>query len=113
MPDDSSILASVDRIVFFKEETAFGPLFVQAMKQRVSPTAVGHLLGVREGEELKLNGSWVDDPKFGRQFSSDKLSTGATHFSGRNSEISVLGSHRRDWVCHGRTNHRGFWKRDV
>ena len=66
MPDDSSILASVDRIVFFKEETAWA--VIRASNETKSFTAVGHLLGVREGEELKLNGSWVDDPKFGRQF---------------------------------------------
>lgn len=31
-------------------------------------TAVGYLSGVREGDEIRLAGAWVNHPKYGRQF---------------------------------------------
>jgi exodeoxyribonuclease V alpha subunit len=33
-----------------------------------SLTAVGPLLGIRQGDQLRLNGRWVRHPKFGEQF---------------------------------------------
>lgn len=66
MSKDNSILAHVDRIVFFQEENAWA--VIRASNESKSFTAVGYLLGVREGEDLKLTGQWVEDPKFGRQF---------------------------------------------
>ncbi|HEY4589275.1 MAG TPA: AAA family ATPase, partial [Thermoanaerobaculia bacterium] len=36
--------------------------------QRDLVTAVGNLLGVQPGENLRLTGAWIQDPKYGRQF---------------------------------------------
>ncbi len=43
--------------------------------QRDPVTAVGNLLGVQPGENLRLTGAWIQDPKYGRQF---KVSSYAT-----------------------------------
>ena len=66
MTDDNSIKGVVQRIVFQSEDTGWAVVRFEADGKPV--TAVGHLLGVRAGEPLKLTGKWITDPKFGRQF---------------------------------------------
>ncbi len=34
-------------------------------------TAIGPLLGIRKGDELRLSGRWVDHPRYGRQFEAE------------------------------------------
>lgn len=38
------------------------------MKSGGEVTVVGSLIGVRTGTMLRLNGEWVKDPKYGKQF---------------------------------------------
>jgi exodeoxyribonuclease V alpha subunit len=38
-------------------------------------TAVGNLLGVQPGENLRLSGGWITDPKYGRQFRVSSYAT--------------------------------------
>jgi len=60
----------VTRILFAAEESGW---CVVRMEPEDAPslTAVGPLLGVREGDELRLSGRWVQHPKFGEQFEAE------------------------------------------
>jgi exodeoxyribonuclease V alpha subunit len=58
----------IERIVFANEENAWSVVRLQAAGYRDLVTAVGNLLGVQAGENLRLSGSWINDPKYGRQF---------------------------------------------
>jgi exodeoxyribonuclease V alpha subunit len=67
--DRSTTLEGVlERIVFANEENAWSVVRLAVAGQRDPVTAVGNLLGVQPGENLRLTGSWVSDPKYGRQF---------------------------------------------
>lgn len=65
--ETASITATVVHTLFSNEETGWS-----AVRCRSSTgdrfTAVGTLLGVREGDELRVTGVWVQHPKFGEQF---------------------------------------------
>ena len=65
----------VERVLHRNEETGWGVLVVEVAGPggsggRSDPgqiRAVGTFLGVRPGENLRLEGEWVEHPKFGRQ----------------------------------------------
>jgi exodeoxyribonuclease V alpha subunit len=59
---------TVERIVYANEDNAWSVVRLAPPGQREPVTAVGNLLGVQVGETLRLNGSWVTDPRHGRQF---------------------------------------------
>lgn len=57
----------VARILFSNEEN--GWCVVRLDPEDSAPlTAIGPLLGVREGDDLRLSGQWVEHPRYGRQF---------------------------------------------
>jgi exodeoxyribonuclease V alpha subunit len=58
----------LERIVFSNEENAWTVARLTVAGQRDLVTAVGNLLGVQPGENLRLTGAWIQDPKYGRQF---------------------------------------------
>jgi exodeoxyribonuclease V alpha subunit len=58
----------LERVVFSNEENAWSVVRLQVAGQKDLVTAVGNLLGVQPGESLRLSGSWLNDPKYGRQF---------------------------------------------
>ena len=58
----------IERIVFANEENAWSVVRLQVPGYRDMVTAVGNLLGVQPGESLRLQGAWINDPKYGRQF---------------------------------------------
>ncbi len=58
----------LERIVFSNEENAWTVARLTVTGQRDLVTAVGNLLGVQPGENLRLTGSWINDPKYGKQF---------------------------------------------
>jgi exodeoxyribonuclease V alpha subunit len=66
--DDSTLEGVLDRVVFSNEENAWSVVRLAVPGQRDTVTAVGNLLGVQPGENLRLSGSWIQDPKYGRQF---------------------------------------------
>jgi exodeoxyribonuclease V alpha subunit len=66
--DDSTLEGVLDRVVFSNEENAWSVVRLTVPGQRDTVTAVGNLLGVQPGENLRLSGSWIQDPKYGRQF---------------------------------------------
>ncbi|HEV8579942.1 MAG TPA: ATP-dependent RecD-like DNA helicase [Thermoanaerobaculia bacterium] len=58
----------LERVVFTNEENAWSVVRLAVPGQRDLVTAVGNLLGVQPGENLRLSGGWINDPKYGRQF---------------------------------------------
>src|SRR4030095_8434873 len=58
----------LERVVFTNEENAWSVVRLTVAGQRDLVTAVGNLLGVQPGENLRLSGAWINDPKYGRQF---------------------------------------------
>ena len=48
---------------------------IEVPDRRAPVTAVGNLLGVQPGERLRLEGEWVEDPKYGRQFKISSYET--------------------------------------
>ncbi|HSK74929.1 MAG TPA: ATP-dependent RecD-like DNA helicase [Thermoanaerobaculia bacterium] len=68
-PQTSSTIEGVlERVVFSNEENAWSVVRITVPGQRDAVTAVGNLLGVQPGENLRLSGAWINDPKYGRQF---------------------------------------------
>jgi exodeoxyribonuclease V alpha subunit len=68
-PDAATTLEGVlEKVVFANEENAWSVVRVTIPGHRDPVTAVGNLLGVQPGENLRLTGTWINDPKYGRQF---------------------------------------------
>ncbi|HLX11010.1 MAG TPA: ATP-dependent RecD-like DNA helicase [Thermoanaerobaculia bacterium] len=59
---------TLERVVFANEENAWSVVRLAVAGAREPATAVGNLLGVQPGESLRLTGSWIEDPRHGRQF---------------------------------------------
>jgi exodeoxyribonuclease V alpha subunit len=57
----------VARILYSNEESGWCVIRLRP-EDAPSFTATGPLLGVREGDELRLSGRWIDHAKFGEQF---------------------------------------------
>jgi exodeoxyribonuclease V alpha subunit len=66
--DAATLEGVIERVVFSNEENAWSVVRLQVAGQKDLVTAVGNLLGVQPGESLRLSGSWLNDPKYGRQF---------------------------------------------
>jgi exodeoxyribonuclease V alpha subunit len=64
----STIEGALERVVFSNEENAWSVVKITVPGHRDAVTAVGNLLGVQPGENLRLTGAWINDPKYGRQF---------------------------------------------
>lgn len=63
----TSITGTVSRILYSNEESGWCAVRV-SNDDHGSFGATGPLLGIREGDELRLSGRWVEHPRFGRQF---------------------------------------------
>ncbi len=61
----------MERIVYEQDGTSWAVIRLRLDDGDVA-TAVGDLAPVFEGERLQIDGSWVDDARFGRQFRADK-----------------------------------------
>jgi len=59
---------TLERVVYANEDNAWSVVRLAVAGTRDPVTAVGNLLGVQPGESLRLTGSWIDDPRHGRQF---------------------------------------------
>jgi exodeoxyribonuclease V alpha subunit len=66
---------TVERIVFANPENGWAVIRLTPAAGGSRVTAVGSLLQVREGERLRLSGEWVEDRKYGRQFSASSYLT--------------------------------------
>jgi exodeoxyribonuclease V alpha subunit len=71
----ASLEGVLERVVFTNEENAWSVVRLAVSGKQDLVTAVGNLLGIQPGENLRLAGEWIDDPKYGRQF---KVSSYAT-----------------------------------
>jgi exodeoxyribonuclease V alpha subunit len=65
----------LERVVFTNEENAWSVVRLTVPGHRDTVTAVGNLLGIQPGENLRLTGRWVNDPKWGRQFRVESYET--------------------------------------
>src|ERR1700674_3022586 len=59
---------TLERVVYTNEDNAWSVVRLAVAGTPDPVTAVGNLLGVQPGESLRLTGSWIDDPRHGRQF---------------------------------------------
>ncbi len=71
----TSLEGVLEKIVFANEENAWSVVRLTVAGQRDTVTAVGNLLGVQPGENLRLTGTWINDPKYGRQFRVSSYAT--------------------------------------
>jgi exodeoxyribonuclease V alpha subunit len=67
-PGPTTLEGTLERVVFANEENAWSVIRLTVAGQMAPVTVVGNLLGVRPGENLRLSGEWLTDPKYGRQF---------------------------------------------
>ena len=65
----------LERVVFSNEENAWSVVRLTVPGHRDTVTAVGNLLGIQPGENLRLTGTWINDPKWGRQFRVESYQT--------------------------------------
>ncbi|MEP7009347.1 MAG: helix-hairpin-helix domain-containing protein, partial [Acidobacteriota bacterium] len=70
-----SLQGAIERIVFHNPENGWTVLRLSVSGEREPTTVVGALAGVRAGETLRLEGKFLNDPKFGRQFRAHSFQT--------------------------------------
>jgi exodeoxyribonuclease V alpha subunit len=66
--DPIEVEGQIEGITYSSEETGFTVARVRVTDCRDPVTVVGNLPAPRPGEVLRMLGSWIDHPKFGRQF---------------------------------------------
>lgn len=79
---------SVHRLVYHNTDNGYTVLRMLHNDREI--TAVGSTLGITEGESIRLHGSWVKDPRYGRQFSFDRYEM--VRPTTREAMVSYLGS---------------------
>ena len=65
----------LERIVFENSDTGYTVGRLSARGHPELVTIVGNLASVNAGESLLINGEWIDNPKYGRQFQIEKYET--------------------------------------
>lgn len=79
---ETSIEGVVERIAYSNEENSWSVIRL-LVRGKGEVTAVGKLFGVQPGETLRLQGEWVKDKRFGKQFRTDSyLSVAPRTFTG-------------------------------
>ncbi len=71
-PPKPSIEGTLDRIVFQNAENAF-TVAKLSLENGEEVTVVGPLVGIQKGAPLFVEGQWIDDKRFGRQFKIDSF----------------------------------------
>jgi exodeoxyribonuclease V alpha subunit len=66
MPGES-VQGTVTRVLYSSDDSGWCAIRLKN-QDRGGFAATGPMLGVREGDELRLTGRWVDHPRFGEQF---------------------------------------------
>ncbi|MGD8329857.1 MAG: ATP-dependent RecD-like DNA helicase [Acidobacteriota bacterium] len=64
----------MERVVYEQEGGSWAVVRLR-LDDGASATAVGNLAPVFEGERLEIDGGWVEDARFGRQFRADRATT--------------------------------------
>lgn len=75
--DGELMTGVVDRVTFHNEETGFCVLRIKPQAGRGSVSLVGHSPPMCEGEFVRAEGHWVEDPRHGRQFRASEISISA------------------------------------
>ena len=65
----------LERIVYESHDTGYTVGRLSARDYAELVTVVGNLASINPGESLLLQGEWVDNPKYGRQFQIEKYET--------------------------------------
>ena len=65
----------LERIVYESHDTGYTVGRLSARNHAELITVVGNLAAINPGESLLLQGEWVDNPKYGRQFQIEKYET--------------------------------------
>jgi exodeoxyribonuclease V alpha subunit len=68
--DRETVEGAVGRVLFSNDENGWCAVRLQP-EDAASVTAIGPLLGVRQGDELRVTGRWVKHAKYGEQFEVD------------------------------------------
>ena len=71
-PDAAELIGTVERVVFHNEENGYtvlrlAPTPAEGARERDAVTCVGHMVSPQAGVQLKVEGRWVNNPRFGRQ----------------------------------------------
>ncbi len=69
-----SINGTVTRLLYSSDDSGWCAVRL-SNDDRGAFAATGPLLGVREGDELRLTGNWVEHPRFGEQFKAESYVT--------------------------------------
>jgi len=69
-----SINGTVSRLLYSSDDSGWCAVRLDN-DERGAFAATGPLLGVREGDELRLTGRWVEHPRFGEQFQAESYVT--------------------------------------
>jgi exodeoxyribonuclease V alpha subunit len=67
----TTLEGAVGKILFSNEDNGWCALRLQPPRDAPTVTAIGPLLGVRQGDEVRLTGHWVQHAKYGEQFEVD------------------------------------------
>jgi len=68
-----TITGAVERIIFHNPETGWTVLLIQPDQRGPVFTAVGLMPPLEEGQTLRMEGAWVQDKRFGRQFATERV----------------------------------------
>ena len=74
MDEETKLEGVIDKVVYLNEETGWSVIQL-TVRGKGEVVAVGHLFGVQPGESLALQGRWIKDPRFGKQFRADTFKT--------------------------------------
>jgi len=66
--DEQVLEGTIEKIVFFNDENGYTVARLIPDGGKESATIVGHIPGLREGENVRACGSWEENRKFGPQF---------------------------------------------
>ncbi|RJP23253.1 MAG: ATP-dependent RecD-like DNA helicase [Candidatus Abyssobacteria bacterium SURF_5] len=66
--NEISLRGTLEKIIYMNAEDGFTVALLNVSRKGGAVTIVGHLSGVREGEQLQALGSWETNQKFGEQF---------------------------------------------
>src|SRR5262245_9081854 len=69
------IEGTLERVVFANPENGWTVVRLAVAGNSEPVTAVGNFHTLQPGESLRLHGSWIQDPKYGRQFRTSSYST--------------------------------------
>lgn len=61
----------IERFIFQSTDTAFA-VFVLSLPHKKTITVTGSLVNIHEGQQVTLQGTWIQHPKFGRQFEAQQ-----------------------------------------